>query len=51
MRKGEKSLIMVKPKFGYDHEKFGDMVQFPPGWNSSKDRANIFKTRRAFFEI
>ena len=51
MRKGEKSLIMVKPRFGYDHEHFGNKVQFPSGWNSSLEREKTFKTRRAFFEI
>lgn len=32
MRKGETSLIMVKPKYGYAHEKYAEFVDFPAGW-------------------
>lgn len=29
MRKGETSLVMVKPKWGYDHETFRNVVTIP----------------------
>ena len=38
MRRGEKSLIMLKPKYGYDHEQLKDFVNFPLDWKSSQER-------------
>ena len=46
MRRDEKSLIMVKPKFGYDYEPYKDSVLIPDGF----DR-DLFRQRRAFFEV
>lgn len=48
MRKDEQSLIMVKPKWGYNHPEFGDQVETPAGW---EDRKAVLKSRRAFFEV
>jgi hypothetical protein len=52
MRQGEKSLVMCKPKWGYNHETLGDKVKFPTkdGWDS-EDRRDQLKNRRAFFEV
>ena len=48
MRKDEISLIMVKPKFGYDHDTY--QPEIPINWRSD-ERVKALKTRRAFFEV
>ena len=41
---------MVKPKFGYAHEKLADKVDFPAGWREGQFKDD-FEFRRAFFEV
>jgi hypothetical protein len=48
MRKGEKSRIMIKPKYGYNHEKNKDIVIIPKGW---EDKVDQLRKRRVFFEV
>jgi len=48
MRKDEQSLIMVKPKWGYNHPEYFDQVEIPAGWEEKK---NVLRSRRAFFEV
>ena len=50
MRKGEKSRVMVKSLWGYNHPEHGDKVEFPAGWDT-EEKKNILRHRRAFFEI
>jgi hypothetical protein len=38
MRKGEKSLIMVKPKWGYNYPETKDVVFFPRGWGEGEKK-------------
>ena len=38
MRKGEKSRVMIKPKWGYNCEKNRDEVFFPRGWEEGENR-------------
>lgn len=45
MRKGERSLIMVKPAYGYDFEDTKELVHFPEGFEKQ------CKVRRAFFDV
>lgn len=51
MRKGERALIMVKPKFGYDHELYRHKVGWPTGWPTSDANINALRTRRTFFDV
>lgn len=49
MRKGESALIMIKPKFGYNHEKFIDQVKIPDDLPDQLKKD--LRTRRTFFEV
>lgn len=50
MRKGERALIMIKPKFGYNQESTKDTVRFPRGWEEG-EKKEALQTRRVFFEV
>jgi hypothetical protein len=50
MRKGEKALIMVKPRWGYAMEQYKDDVLFPTGWDEGEKKETLL-TRRAFYEV
>lgn len=50
MRVGEKSRIMIKPKWGYNNPKTRDVVFYPRGWDSEEKKA-ILQKRRVFFEV
>ena len=50
MRRGEKSLIMIKPKWGFGYKKHSDELIFPPGWETP-DQIAILKKRRLFYEV
>lgn len=50
MRAGEKSRIMVKPRWGYDNPKTKDTVFYPRGWDTEEKKA-ILQKRRVFFEV
>lgn len=36
MRKGEKSLIMIKPKWGYGYKPAAGQLIYPPGYESEE---------------
>ena len=50
MRKGERALIMVKPKHGYGREEEADRLKFPSGWDTPEQRAVIAR-RRLYYEV
>jgi FKBP-type peptidyl-prolyl cis-trans isomerase 2 len=50
MRKGEKALVMIKPKYGYACEKNKETVLIPRGWTEDEKKKELM-TRRVFFEI
>lgn len=50
MRRGEKSKIMIKPRWGYGRESDQDTLVFPEGW-TSEEQKKILKSRRIFFEV
>lgn len=41
MRKGERALIMIKPKYGYNYEKTKDIIRFPKGWEEGEKRESL----------
>ena len=50
MRRGEKSKIMVKPRYGYAMPDYARTIQFPEGWTEGEKMKEL-KRRRAFFEV
>mmetsp|Transcript_31099 Transcript_31099/g.23125 ORF Transcript_31099/g.23125 Transcript_31099/m.23125 type:complete len:97 (+) Transcript_31099:337-627(+) len=52
MRRHEKALIMIKPKWGFAYQKQNpNAVGFwPPGWDT-EEKKQILRKRRAFFEV
>lgn len=50
MRKGEKSLIMIKPKWGYGYEEKREFLKMPKGWET-EEKAEILRRRRTFYEV
>ena len=50
MRRGEKSLIMVKPKWGYGKPEVQGLLTYPQGWDTPEKRETLAK-RRTFFEV
>lgn len=50
MRRGEKSLVTVKPKWGYRHPDYQKFVKYPEGWDEG-EKLEIIKKRRVFFEV
>ena len=50
MRIGETSRVMIKPKWGYNHDKYRDTVFFPRGWDTEEKKA-ILRKRRVFFDV
>lgn len=50
MRLGEKSLIMIKPKWGYGQEDKIDILPLPKGWET-EEKAAILRRRRLFYEV
>ena len=38
MRKGERALIMIKPKWGYNQESTKDVVRIPRGWEEGEKK-------------
>lgn len=38
MRKKEKSLVMVKPKWGYGRPETKDKMNYPEGWDTPEKR-------------
>ncbi len=50
MRKGERSLIMVKPKWGYARPEGQGILQYPQGWDTKEGRTMLQK-RRIYYEV
>ena len=50
MRKGEKALVMIKPKWGFNHPEFRLKLKIPEGWEDP-DRLRLLRKRRVFYEI
>ena len=50
MRKGEKSRIMVKPKWGYGRPEAEGKLKYPEGWDNKEGRETLGK-RRIIFEV
>lgn len=54
MRRYEKALVMIKPKWGYSYQKENDEEEpvhvWPEGWDSDEKRT-ILKKRRIFYEV
>ena len=50
MRRGEKSLVMIKPKWGYAREEGQGLLKYPPGWETP-EKIEILKKRRIYYEV
>ena len=50
MRQGEKSKIMVKPRYGYAMPEYAGSVEFPEGWTKDEKKTEL-QRRRSFFEV
>jgi hypothetical protein len=50
MRRGEKSLIMIKPKWGFAREEGQGVLKYPLGWDTP-DKIEILKKRRIYYEV
>ena len=50
MRRGEKSLIMIKPKWGYGRQEVQGIIRYPDGWDTPEGR-EILGKRRVYFEV
>jgi hypothetical protein len=50
MRRNEKALIMVKPKWGYGREDNKEALVYPEGWNTPEGR-EILQKRRLYYEV
>ncbi|TNV85630.1 hypothetical protein FGO68_gene3643 [Halteria grandinella] len=50
MRKGEKSLIMVKPKHAFGRPEGQDYLQWPKGWESEEQK-EILRKRRVYYIV
>jgi ribosomal protein L15 len=50
MRKGEKSLIMIKPKHGFGRPEGQDYLHWPKGWESEEQK-NVLRKRRLYYIV
>ena len=50
MRRGEKSKVMIKPKYGYAMPEYQGLVELPEGWTEGERREELMR-RRSFFEV
>ena len=50
MRRGEKSLVMIKPKSGFRHPEYRDQIKIPEGWESEEKKRLLLK-RRVYYEV
>ena len=50
MRKGEKSKVMIKPKWAFRHKETRDLLRIPAGWNT-EEKTNILRKRRVYYEV
>ena len=48
MRKGEKSLVMIKPKWAFRHPE--SIPRIPEGWDTP-EKLKILKKRRVYYEV
>lgn len=50
MRREERSLIMIKPKWAYGRPESQGLLRYPAGWDNPEGRETIGK-RRVYFEV
>lgn len=50
MRKGEKALIMIKPKHGFGRPEGQDFLRWPPGWESEEQK-EVLRKRRLYYIV
>ena len=50
MRRGEKSLIMIKPKWAFAREEGQGVLKYPEGWDTP-DKIDTLKKRRIYYEV
>jgi hypothetical protein len=50
MRRNEKALIMIKPKWGYAREEGQGVLVYPEGWQI-EEKIEILKKRRIYYEV
>ena len=50
MRRGEKSKIMIKPRWGWGREVDQEKLQYPPGWEEGENKLKL-QRKRAFYEV
>mmetsp|Transcript_18026 Transcript_18026/g.30714 ORF Transcript_18026/g.30714 Transcript_18026/m.30714 type:complete len:191 (+) Transcript_18026:463-1035(+) len=50
MRKGERAVVMIKPKWGYNCQKNKSKVIIPQGYQEG-EKKQLLLTKRVFFEI
>ncbi len=50
MRRGEKALVTIKPKWGFRHPDLMDKVRIPQGWES-EEKLKILRKRRIYYEV
>ena len=50
MRKGERSRVMIKPLWAYNHGKHKDNIVLPKGWDQ-EEKLKMLRSRRVFFEV
>lgn len=50
MRRGEKALVTIKPKWGFRHPDLMERVRIPTGWES-EEKLQILRKRRIFYEV
>jgi hypothetical protein len=50
MRKDEKSLVMIKPAYGFAREANQEQIKLPQGWEEG-EKAEKLKRKRVFYEV
>ena len=50
MRRGEKALISIKPKWAFGREEVKEIMRYPVSYDSAEKREIIAK-RRVYYEV
>lgn len=50
MRRGEKALVMIKPKWAFRHPEFRNDIKIPEGWES-EEKLKLLLKRRVYYEV
>jgi len=50
MRKGEKALIAIKPKYAFGMEEMQQYLKYPPSFQSDEQK-EIINRRRVYYEV